>query len=85
MAWEPEVIIDDFSLRDLATWAYRQFQGLAAEIQAPQAEIYNLAELNMAPTKPRTGMIALADGTNWNPGSGAGVYAYYGGAWNKLG
>jgi len=40
--------------------------------------------LNVAPTKPREGMIYGADGTNWNPGSGKGVYCYYGGAWTKL-
>ena len=39
----------------------------------------------VAPTKLRDGMIALADGTTWDPGSGAGVYAYYGSAWVKLG
>lgn len=43
-----------------------------------------IEELNVAPTKPRTGQVKLADGTNWNPGSGQGVYCYYGGAWNKL-
>lgn len=26
-------------------------------------------------------MLAAADGTNWNPGSGRGLYLYYGGAW----
>lgn len=45
----------------------------------------HLDETNVAPTKPRTGDIRLADGTNWNPGSGAGFYGYYGGAWVKLG
>ena len=44
-----------------------------------------LPELNVEPTKPRTGMIVLADGTNWNPGSGAGYYGYHSGSWNKLG
>ena len=39
---------------------------------------------NVAPDKPRDGMIRLADGTNWDPGSGQGVYVYYGSAWNKL-
>lgn len=39
----------------------------------------------VAPSKPRDGMLRLADGTNWNPGSGAGVYAYYGAAWHFLG
>lgn len=44
-----------------------------------------LNELNVAPVKPRTGMIVLADGTNWDPGSGAGFYGYRGGAWVLLG
>lgn len=44
-----------------------------------------LNELHVEPTKRRTGMIVLADGTDWNPGAGQGVYAYYNGAWNKLG
>ncbi len=30
------------------------------------------------------GLVAFADGVNWNPGSGAGLYEYRGGAWNKL-
>lgn len=39
----------------------------------------------VAPTKPRIGMRRLADGTSWNPGSGAGLYEYYGTAWHFLG
>lgn len=38
-----------------------------------------------APEKPRNGMLRNADGTNWNPGSGAGLYRYGGGVWNFLG
>lgn len=38
----------------------------------------------VAPDKPREGMIRLADGTNWNPGSGIGLYQYLGGVWVKL-
>jgi hypothetical protein len=30
---------------------------------------------NVAPDKPRNGLY-YADGTNWNPGSGKGVYRY---------
>ena len=37
------------------------------------------------PVKPRAGDIRYADGTAWNPGSGQGVYAYYGAAWHLLG
>lgn len=44
-----------------------------------------LEELHAVPDKLRTGITVLADGTDWDPGSGAGVYTYYGGAWHKLG
>ena len=51
--------------------------------------LYNVAQLrleqtNVAPEKPRDGDIRYADGTNWNPGSGVGIYAYIGTAWTKL-
>ena len=41
---------------------------------------------NVEPSKPRTGDIRHADGSNWNPGStGEGVYIYLStGAWSKL-
>ena len=39
---------------------------------------------NVAPTRPIEGMIAFADGTNWNPGSGKGLYKYQSGAWVAL-
>jgi hypothetical protein len=32
----------------------------------------------------REGMIKYADGTNWDPGAGEGIYAYVSGAWRKL-
>jgi hypothetical protein len=40
---------------------------------------------HVAPLKPRDGDIRLADGTDWNPGSGQGVYCYYNSTWNFLG
>ena len=39
---------------------------------------------HVAPTKPREGMLVYADGTDWNPGSGAGYYVYYAGAWHAM-
>lgn len=40
-----------------------------------------------APAKPRDGMLRNADGTQWNPGSGAGLYRYDGttSTWKPLG
>ena len=36
--------------------------------------IFRLEVTNEAPSRPRTGDIRFADGSNWNPGSGAGIY-----------
>lgn len=44
-----------------------------------------LDELHVEPGKVFTGLTVLADGTDWNPGSGQGVYTYYAAAWHKLG
>ncbi len=33
-----------------------------------------------APAKPQLGQIVFADGTNWNPSAGRGLY-YYDGGW----
>lgn len=48
-------------------------------------EVLELANTASAPVKPRNGYVVFTDGTAWNPGSGAGYYGYYGGAWVKLG
>ena len=40
--------------------------------------------LHVEPVRPEDGMIVFADGTDWDPGSGEGVYERASGAWNKL-
>ena len=44
-----------------------------------------LPELNKAPAKPRDGLVVRADGINWNPGAGQGVYCFYNSTWNHMG
>jgi len=40
---------------------------------------------NVAPEKPRQGMIRYADGSNWNPSGGEGIYYFNSaGTWVKL-
>lgn len=36
------------------------------------------------PQKLYEGMLRYADGTDWNPGAGKGLYCYDGTTWNKL-
>lgn len=55
-----------------------------ASLPAPAIGV-QLPVLHIAPTKLREGLLVLADGTDWNPGSGAGYYLYLNGAWRFLG
>lgn len=40
--------------------------------------------LNSAPFRTRIGMIAYADGTHWNPGSGEGLYVFKSSGWKFI-
>ena len=55
-----------------------------AREQAQQSEYYALKTLYAAPSRIIEGMLVRADGSTWNPGSGAGIYARISGAWVKL-
>lgn len=37
-----------------------------------------------SPDNPVEGQLIVADGTNFNPGAGAGLYIYLNGAWSKV-
>jgi hypothetical protein len=43
-----------------------------------------MEELHVEPAKPRLGMVVYADGSDWNPGYGAGLYVYGDGYWAPL-
>jgi len=61
-----------------------------------QQELHRVSELigiiselvpgvqHVAPTKPSISSIAYADGTNWNPGSGEGLYVYKSTGWTFI-
>jgi len=69
---------------ELSAYLVNELRRLAQSLNEPVA----FAQIEMsyaAPAKVRDGMLVLADGTSWNPGSGAGFYGYYGGSWKKLG
>lgn len=68
---------------EMRRFLFDELGKIAATFQALAAG--HVDKTYAAPAKPREGDIRLADGTQWNPGSGAGVYAYYGAAWHFLG
>jgi len=47
---------------------------------------FRLERIHTAPAKPRGGDMRYADGTNWNPGGGEGIYFFKEStsAWVKL-
>lgn len=51
-----------------------QLRKISAALTEP--DVYNFQKTNIAPTKPQSGDIRFADGTNWNPGAGAGLYLF---------
>ena len=61
----------------------QEFATIARE-QAQPSDYMALNTLYAAPSRNFEGQIVTADGTTWNPGSGAGVYARVAGAWVKL-
>ena len=69
------------------TAVQREIDRIAEVLVQPTVQLLQLSELYSVP-KPDTGMTVLVDATTGGAapfGSGAGVYTYYGGAWNYLG
>jgi len=69
--------------QDILDWITQELRTIANSFF--DLSMIQFVEQHVEPSRPRTGMTLLADGTDWNPGSGAGVYTYYGAAWHKLG
>lgn len=80
--YAPTAVPDD-APRGLKAWLADQLRRIAAELVTPQPRVVQLQVLGVEP-RARDGMIAYADGTQWNPGSGVGFYGYQNGAWVKL-
>ncbi len=71
--------------QDGITSAYLQeeLMRIAAEFNLIESGRYLPIQYS-APIRPRDGMLAIADGTSWDPGSGKGLYEYRTNAWFKL-
>ncbi len=70
--------------REFQAWALDQFKDLTYRLSELETDTVLLKEWNAEPDKLYNGLVAYADGTNWNPGSGRGVYAFESGTWVKL-
>ncbi len=76
----PEPLLGE---ENLVEYIQRELQRISEAFEGVKA--VELDEIHTAPLRPRNGLIILADGTNFDPGSGAGFYGYSNGAWAFLG
>lgn len=68
------IAFDTHDPTQVANWAQNEFQILSRTLANLSRIQFGVT--NVAPPQPRTGLLAYADGTNWNPGSGEGLYVY---------
>lgn len=71
------------SLEELKEYTLKELEALERSFRLH--EFVTLKKRYAAPERLYDGLIVYADGTTWDPGSGEGIYAYYGAGWNKLG
>lgn len=69
---------------DLASFLRDELGRIAQALDTSDTTLA-LDTLYAPPPKFREGTLAKADGTIWNPGSGAGVYCFRAGSWRFLG
>jgi len=79
MAYSPENVPND--VNELVRFLQDELNKIKDAIG--EDNFLQLTVLNVAPTKPQIGLYR-ADGVNWNPGAGAGVYEYNGTTYTKL-
>jgi hypothetical protein len=70
------------SLEDMARYVndnMRRISDALLNLEEPLVPSYT-----SQPDNPQEGSLAIADGTGWNPGSGAGTYIYRAGQWRRI-
>lgn len=83
MSYQPDPYYEDTALGRHIT---RELQKISDEFRTNNVDGIQYKVWHVEPDKPRTAQAYYADGTQWNPGSGEGLYIYKsGGSWVLLG
>lgn len=82
--YTPRTPPDGSDVRVILEWIFQELITLSGILTNLESGVF-LDLSTSAPPKPRERMLVFADGTNWNPGSGKGVYCYYNSSWHFLG
>lgn len=87
MGYTPEPLIlaeEGDPIRALGRYVANELQRVG-DAFVTEMDFIHLSTLAVEPAKPREGMVVRADGVNFDPGSGAGIYAWRAGSWRFLG
>ena len=68
------------TVADLRNWIINELVRVANAFTT-ESQTTTIPVLTAAPAKPQIGQIVFADGSNWNPNSGRGLYYYDTGGW----
>ena len=68
----------------IRAWLADQFRQIAATLAAPTIDVAYHTILHAPPDRIEDGIVVYADGVDWNPGAGVGIYARVSGAWVKM-
>lgn len=65
-----------------AVW--RELEEIRTALRTMKVDYVEYKIHHVEPSKPKEGRVYYADGTNWNPGAGAGLYVRLAASWSKL-
>lgn len=82
MTYQPTKSPQITTVDELRRYLEEELRSIAREMETPEFVVFQVR--TVAPTRPAAGMVAFADGTTWNPGSGRGLYEYRTSSWVKL-
>lgn len=80
--YTPDPITGVKSVEELMNFVVQEYQKISDFLEGVLTK--EIPELSKEPLKPRERMIVAADGIQWNPGSGKGIYTYLNGKWLPL-
>jgi hypothetical protein len=76
------ITIEEGATRELVRWMKNELDKVSQAISSLEHQYPPLA---VEPERYTVGYVAYADGTNWNPGAGEGLYVYKSTGWTLLG
>lgn len=72
----------DSNLQELVKALEEEFLSIQRAVQ--EFEVVQLLTQFREPKRPRDGMLAVADGVEWDPGLGPGLYFFWSGTWEQV-